>query len=228
MTAAEIKNYFRSTLVAQRSIAQEYLALDAIVDFISQALTDTIPAWVDDLTFQLDGSDDGSFCTYPDDNGDIRFWKTKVDDNINHPPPTNPDTDEDAYWIEVSPSDGSAIKEWSVGIYGTGLVIVYHNHSTAGRGLYILLNPTRPFSSTNIETEIAAGDWELIAGQSTAIINYWNFAANAGAFPTSIRKGTMWIAEDEYGAVGVDYVAQNAMMIANADGANAFNQYIYK
>lgn len=229
MTATELKNLFRSTLVAQRSIAQEYTALDAIVDFISQALTSGIPDWTNALTFQTDGTDDGTYCVWPDDDGNIRFWKTKVDDNIGNEPPTNPLTTEDAYWIEVSPSDGSAIKEWLVGVFGTGLVIVYHNHSTAGKGLYILLNPVRPYNSANIETEIAAGDWELIAGQGQSIIPFWNFAANAGAFPTSVKKGNSLLAEDDHGAPGdADYVPAESLMIAKVAGANAFNQYYYK
>ena len=168
MTAVELKNYFRATLAAQRTIAQEFLVLDEIVDFITQAITSGIPDWTNLLTFNLDGSGAGSFCTEPDTDGNIRFWKTKTDGNIGNQPPTNPLTTENTYWIEVSPSDGSAIKEWAAGIYGTGLIIVYHNHSVDGRGFYILLEPVRPFNSTNIETEITAGKWARMPAKEIA------------------------------------------------------------
>jgi hypothetical protein len=162
MTAAELKAYIRTILVALRTKEQEYVAFDAVIDFITQAITSGIPAWTNALTFNLDGSGAGSFCTHPDTNAKLRFWKTKTDGNIGNQPPTAPLTTENTYWIEVSPSDGSAIKEWAAGIYGAGLVIVYHNHSVDGRGFYLLLDPVRPFNSTNIETEITAGKWALV------------------------------------------------------------------
>lgn len=162
MTQNELKNFIRATLIAQRTIAQEYIALDAIIDFITQSITSGIPDWTNALTFNLDGSGAGSFSTEPDTNGSIRFWKTKTDGNIGNQPPTNPLITENTYWIEVSPSDGSAIKEWAAGVYGSGLIIVYHNHSVDDRGLYLLLEPVRPFNSTNIETEITAGKWVRI------------------------------------------------------------------
>jgi len=168
MTATELKNYVRATLIAQRTIAQEVLVFDELVDFITSSITTGIPAWTATLEFNTDGSDDGSFCTWPDTNGALRFWKTKTSANINNEPPTNPATTENTDWIEVSPSSGSSIKEWEAGIYGDGLVIVYHNHSIDGRALYILTEPTRPYESTNIETEITAGDWELIGGSGGA------------------------------------------------------------
>lgn len=168
MTQTELKNFFRATLLAQRTIAQEFLALDAIVDFITQSITTGIPDWTNALTFNQDGSGAGAFCTEPDTNGNIRFWKTKTDGNINNQPPTNPLTTENTNWIEVSPGDGSAIKEWQAGPYGTGLIIVYHNHSVDGPGLYLLLDPVRPFNSTNIETEITAGDWARMPAKEIA------------------------------------------------------------
>lgn len=159
MNAQETKNYIRTALTPVISKDKEILALDSIIDLVSQALTSGIPDWLNSLTFETDGSNDGSFCTHSDTDGKLRFWKTKTAGNINHEPPTNPAVTEDTYWIEVSPSTGSAIKEWSAGIYGDGLVIVYYQHSIDGRQLYILVEPVRPFESTNIETEITAGKW---------------------------------------------------------------------
>lgn len=162
MNAQELKDYFRDTLVPQRTIAQEFLALDALVDFASQNDTTSIPDWTNALTFQLDGTDDGTFCTEPDTNGRIRFFKTKVDDNTNNSPPTDPLITENAYWIEVSPADGSAVKEWTPGVYGAGLIIVYFDISGTGADpdLYVLAEPTRPYNSTNFTTELAAGKWK--------------------------------------------------------------------
>lgn len=162
MTAQELKDYFRTTLVAQRTIAQEFLALDALVDFANQNDNTSIPDWTGSLTFQLDGSDDGAFCTEPDTNGRIRFFKTKVNNNTNNTPPTDPLITENAYWIEVSPGDGSAVKEWAPGVYGEGLIIVYFDTSGTGADpdLYVLAEATRPFHSTNFTTELAAGKWK--------------------------------------------------------------------
>ena len=159
MSAAALKNLIRDTLVAQRTIAQEYIALDAIIDFISNSSTGSIPEWNASLTFNTDGTGAGAYAIWPDTNGAIRFWKTKTDTNTANEPPTNPATTENTNWIEVSPSSGSAIQEWAPGVYGSGLVIVYHNHSTNGPNLYVLLEATRPFESTNIETEIGTGKW---------------------------------------------------------------------
>lgn len=164
MTSLEIKNYVRATLIAQRTIAQEILVFDELVDFIASSITDVIPTWTNALTFNTDGSGDGSFSTYPDTNGAIRFWKTLTSANINNAPPANPATTSNANWIEVSPSEGSAIKEWAAGIYGTGLVIVFHNNE-----LYKLENPTRPFTSVNINTEIGTGDWVKLSQSASGL-----------------------------------------------------------
>lgn len=179
MTGLELKNYVRATLVAQRLISQEILVFDAVVDFITSSITSGIPAWTGALEFNTDGSDAGAFCTYPDTNGALRFWKTKTDGNINNAPPNNPAVTENTYWIEVSPSAGSAIKEWAAGVYGTGLIVVFYNNE-----LYKLENPSRPFTSTNIETEIAAGSWIPINGLYIA-------TADATAAPIELdSKGT--------------------------------------
>lgn len=164
MTALEIKNYVRATLIAQRTIAQEILVFDELVDFITSSITTGIPAWTNALTFNTTGTGAGSFTTYPDTNGALRFWKTLTDGNINNAPPTNPATTSNANWTEVSPSAGSSIQEWAAGIYGTGLVIVFHNNE-----LYKLENPTRPFTSTNINTEIGAGDWVKLSASATGL-----------------------------------------------------------
>lgn len=138
------------------------LACQNIVNYFASRLASIIPDWEDDITFNTDGSGAGKYCKYPDTTGRKRIFETKTDGNINHLPPAS--GGENTYWKEISESASSAIKEWEAGVYGPGLIIVFHNHSTAGRGLYVLLEATRPFNSTNIETELAASKWERISG----------------------------------------------------------------
>jgi hypothetical protein len=142
-------------------------AVQQVISYFATQISEIIPEWEDSLTFQTDGSDAGKYCVYPDTNGKKRIWETVGDDNINNLPPSNPATTSNAYWSEVSASATAAIPEWAAGVYGPGLVIVFHNHSIDGRGLYALIEPTRPFASSNIETEITAGDWERIGGTAT-------------------------------------------------------------
>lgn len=158
MTAAQLKQYVRDTLQSLRTIAQEYLTFDAVIDFITQSIITGIPAWTNLLIFNNDGSGTGAFCTHPDTNGALRFWKSIGNGNIGNQPPTNPVITFDTYWTEVSPSSGSAIKEWTPGIYGDGLIIVAYNDQ-----LYKLATPSRPYQSTNIITEMAAGAWILVS-----------------------------------------------------------------
>ena len=164
MTGAQLKQYVRNTLTSLRTIAQEYLTFDAVIDFITQSINSGIPAWTNILTFNNDGTGAGAFCTYPDTNGALRFWKSIGNGNIGHAPPTNPIITSDAYWNEVSPSSGSAIKEWAAGVYGDGLIIVFYEQQ-----LYKLANATRPYHSINIVTEIAGGDWVLISLASNGL-----------------------------------------------------------
>ena len=91
-----------------------------------------------------------------------RIWKSKTDNNLNNQPPTDPNTTENTYWVEQSKSDSTPIREWTAGVYGSGLIIVFWNDK-----LYKLNNPVRPFNSVNIDNEIIAGDWVLIIGSSS-------------------------------------------------------------
>lgn len=162
MTGEELKTYFRTKLVAQRSIAQEFDVLDTLVDFISQSVTSGIPAWDDELEFNEDGTDDGAFCTYPGDTGTLRFWKSKINGNINNAPPTSSIIIEDDNWEEVSPATGSAIKEWAPGVFGEGLIIVFYDTTGTDPALYKLTEATRPYHSTNFTTEYTDGTWQRI------------------------------------------------------------------
>lgn len=167
MTYAELTSLINTNLtrvgnnrVSASEIKQVCLAL---LDFAAAIdNTDAIPTWTAVLTFQTDGTGAGKYCTHPDANGTKRIFETKIANNTGNEPPTDPNITEDAFWEEISASAGSAIHEWTPGVYGVGLVIVYHSHTSDGRGLYILLEPVRPFNSTDIEAEILAGKWDRL------------------------------------------------------------------
>lgn len=142
-----------------KEVAQE------IVNFFSNQNLDLFPDWSAALTFNSNGSGAGKYCKQPDSTGKVRIWQSLTNGNINNQPPVNtPFTS--AFWQEISPSTSSAVLEWAAGVYGTGLQIVFYSHSTDGDGLYKLVDPVRPFTSTNIEAEILAGKWAKFQGQS--------------------------------------------------------------
>lgn len=166
LTAAQVKDLI--TTLWSRSGSNRVDDADlrtvgnAIVDLVSALETEIFPDWTSGLTFQTDGTDDGRYCKHPDTDGKKRIFETKVDDNIGNAPPTDPLITENTEWKEISQSSKSGIVEWSAGVFGEGLIIVAWNHSTDGDNLYKLVEPVRPFASTNIETEIAAGKWAQI------------------------------------------------------------------
>jgi hypothetical protein len=168
-----------------------------IANYFATQIVDYLPSWTDELTFQTDGTDAGLYCTYPDTNGKKRIWESKIDDNLNHLPPNNPAITENAYWIEVSPSASSSIQEWAVGVFGPGLVVVYHNHSVDGRGFYVLLEPTRPFASADIEAEILTGKWERLGSASPF---QGGHDATGDVFPADPTPGQEWYISNVGGA----------------------------
>lgn len=88
-----------------------------------------------------------------------RFWKSKTDNNQGNEPPSAAGTTENTHWIEVSKAEANAIKEWAPGLYGAGLIIVYHNDA-----LLKLNVASRPFESVDIDAEITAEQWTDITG----------------------------------------------------------------
>lgn len=164
MTRGEVSAYIAGQLqVPVTQVARIINSFEKMLDFITESeVSSVIPDWTAALTFQQDGSDDGRYCLHPDDNGKKRIFQTKVDDNINNEPPTDPDITENSSWVEVSQAAGSAIKEWAPGVFGSGLIIVFHNHSDFGPSLFRLADPVRPFQSNDIEAELITGKWTLI------------------------------------------------------------------
>jgi hypothetical protein len=174
MTLQELTNSVTTLLTRvgnNRVSAAEVLeAVLKVIAYFASEIADIIPEWESTANFKLDGTGDGKFCTWADTNGKKRIFETKVDNNTNHQPPTDPLVTENDYWKEVSASASAAIPEWAAGVFGPGLIIVFHNHSVDGRGLYVLLDPVRPFNSTNIETEITAGKWERIGAAGGSFV----------------------------------------------------------
>ncbi len=146
-----------------------------ITDALGAAsVSSIIPVWAVALTFQTDGTDDGEFCRHPDTSGNIRLWQTKTDDNNGNEPPTDPNITENTNWLEVSASSNSAFVEWSAGLYGSGLVIVFFDGA-----FYKLEEPIRPFNSTDIVAEITAEKWSLVGGSSADLSDRRTFTAAA-------------------------------------------------
>src|SRR5687768_3305284 len=135
MTKQEAIDYITAQLVTPVTLVSKIInSFLKVLDFASQSgVDDVIPTWTSDKIFQLDGTDAGKYCLHPDTNGKKRIFETKIAPNENNEPPTNPAVTENASWEEISQSAGSGISEWAAGVYGSGLVIVFHNHSTDGR-----------------------------------------------------------------------------------------------
>jgi hypothetical protein len=167
LTAAQIKQKI-NTLLADNSVGAiseadiREILTDIVDSFGATDVSNTMPTWTAGLTFQTDGSDSGEFCRYQDTSGNIRLWVTKVDDNINNTPPTDTNVTENTFWKEVSASNSAAFPEWAAGIYGEGLIIVYHMNA-----VYKLDVAQRPYNSVNIQTEIANWDWIDLTGSSS-------------------------------------------------------------
>jgi photosystem II stability/assembly factor-like uncharacterized protein len=166
MTKQEVKDAIALLLTVPVTLVSKLIdSYNLVLDFFTGSAIDNtiIPDWTALLTFQTDGTGAGKLCLHPDSSGRKRIWETREDNNINHEPPTDPEIIVNTYWQEASPASGSAIKEWEAGVYGNGLIIVFHNHSTLGPGLARLSEPTRPFQSVDIENEITTGKWTWLS-----------------------------------------------------------------
>lgn len=132
-----------------------------IADLFEQNNTSNVIApWSGSTTYDTPEAGNGN-PSYADEG--TRLWRSKVNDNTNHQPPSDPQITEDTYWIEVSKAPVNIVKEWAPGIYGEGLVIVFFEDD-----FYKLLVAQRPFESSNIVTEIATNKWlNLTAGDGS-------------------------------------------------------------
>ncbi len=120
-----------------------------------------------------------------------RLWKSKSAGNLGNQPPSDPNTTEDTYWIEQSKAPAGPITEWQAGVYGAGLIIVYYNDN-----FYKLENSTRPFVSTNINTEFLNGDWSKVSGD----ILYEDAVGNTAVELLKIQRTTSGVPAAGIGA----------------------------
>lgn len=159
MTTAELKQY-----VIDRIPTEVYLGISAenllasfiqIIDELGGNKFTTFDLAYNSLTL-YNSNGPNQFAEFEN-----RFWKAKNGgvDFSNQSPPTDPDEIGNLYWDEVSKSDSSKDVTYSPGVYGDALNIVYHVHSTEGPNLFVLTEELRPFESSAIETEYAAGKW---------------------------------------------------------------------
>lgn len=215
MTRQEVYDYIVAQLaIPVTQVAKVLNSFSKVLDFITEStVSDIIPDWTSTLTFNSDGTGAGKYCLHPDNTGKKRIFQSKTNANLNNQPPTDPLITETTYWLEISQSSGSSIKEWAPGLFGTGLVIVFHNHSTYGRGLCQLLDPARPFQSTNIETEITAGKWSFIAISKDYVDAQILANINGIAWKDSVKaRTTAALPANTAGAV-------NTTLTANVNGA---------
>ncbi|MCZ8353948.1 MAG: hypothetical protein O9340_04385 [Cyclobacteriaceae bacterium] len=202
MTELELRNDIETKLtppVTQASKVKELF--NSTVDFILGQNKDDFPDWTSLLVFNTNGTGAGKYCKHPDINGRKRIFETKTSGNVNNAPPTDPVVTENTHWKEISESASSGIPEYAPGVFGSGLKIVYHNHTTLGRRLFLLTEPVRPFTSSNIETEFAAGKWvdftldkdEVVKLINAAIVGLYddrgNHDASSNLFPAANGSG---------------------------------------
>jgi hypothetical protein len=170
----------------------------AVLDFLLNQNDDDFPDWLSSLIFNTNGSGDGKYCKHPDTTGRKRIFETKTSSNSGNTPPIDPLITENTHWLELSQSSSGSIPEYTPGVFGTGLKIVFHNHSILGRGLYILTEAVRPFTSANIESETTAGQWQRFTVNNQELLDAvlglyddrGNYNASSNLFPSSGGSGT--------------------------------------
>jgi len=152
----DLINALNGNIVAPLLDSQKIADNDKLIlDFLLNQNDDDFPDWTAGQTFQTDGSDDGIYCKYADTNGRKRIFETKTDNNIGNAPPTDPGITETTHWRELSQSAAASIPEYAPGVFGTGLKMVFFEDD-----IYKLQEAVRPFTSSNLLTELAAGKWK--------------------------------------------------------------------
>jgi len=186
--------------VTKRTLVDQFIPSDTTADY--EWLPDNDPGYQTDEVVTYAG----------------KWWQSLIDDNLNIVPGTDPTS-----WVEISKSTNLGF--WTAGLYTEDEVAVLK--TIAGITYMFVLDAAKPYVSADFDAELAAGDWVGVEPYTSN--KKWNFAANANAFPTSIREGQIFVAEDAHGADGdADFVAEGTWMFAKQVGANAFNQFYYK
>ena len=250
MTETQLRNDIDTKLTVPVTQVSKFKELfNSTVDFVLGQNKDDFPDWTAVLVFNTNGTGAGKYCKHPDTNGRKRIFETKTSGNVNNVPPTDPGVTENTHWKEISESASSGIPEYTPGVFGSGLKIVYHNHTSLGRRLFLLTEPVRPFTSANIETEIAAGKWvdftieeskvqALIANAVTGLYDLrGTYNASSNLFPAAggsgnagaILKGDIWIISVPGTLGGTPVVVdQHVLALVDAPGQTASNWQISK
>jgi len=95
-----------------------------------------------------------------------RLFASKIDDNLGNQPPLEGDDD---YWNETSKSAGGGTPLWVAGQFTQARSeVMWYNPDKLKYEKYLLLASVEPiaFESEDIATEILAGDWQLLGGDS--------------------------------------------------------------
>jgi hypothetical protein len=187
-TIAELNTLIDAVNTGRLPKSEIVNTFNGVRDLLSQNNTaSVILIWSSTTTYDTPATASTSGNPAYADYGD-RLWKSKTDGNLNNVPPTDTDTTENMYWIEVSKAAASPLQEWTPGIYGSGLIIVFHNDV-----FYKLVEPVRPYDSQNIENEITAGDWTPVFDFDYGFLrieNYQDLADYAGIFNDVYVRGS--------------------------------------
>jgi len=130
--------------------------------------------WTDALTFNTDGTGAGKYCMVTAEET-VRYWQTKVDDNINNEPPTDPEVTEDDNWVEVQ--NPGKYQTWFASTANTRLsgAIVYstaitqaHIDISNSRRVFLQLSPTiTKLESKYLPRLVGQEQYDELIGQIT-------------------------------------------------------------
>lgn len=93
-----------------------------------------------------------------------KWWQSQINDNLNNVPGVDP-----AKWLEISQSP-SGLVFWAAGVYPQANPTVLFTINSVTR-LFFLASATRPYVSSNFQTELNTGDWKEVGGVDIASIN---------------------------------------------------------
>lgn len=130
-----------------------------------------------------------------------RLWASNIDGNTDIPPY------EGVEWREISRSK-SGLTLYVPGTFMDADVYVVSNY-TGSYNLYRLINPTRPFESADLETEVTGGDWEAF-GEPAATIT-----ADSGLTKTgdNIQWGGPLLADVSIDGGGTHYIFNTNLLM---------------
>lgn len=141
------------------------------------------------------------------------WWQAKIDVPENIPPGTN-----DTYWEKLNKS-GSGFVFWEAGVYSQDDVFVLKDLSTDPANpdiqMFMLMDPTRPYVSSDFDAELATGDWEQLfssgggsGGGGGVLERQWKFSAVTNAVDPG--NGFFRLNNGDINLVTELYFSQNA------------------